>query len=99
MEMLNGVSMLLGADLWQTLIGVFANWIVNYGWAIILFTIALKVVMIPLDILQRKSSQKQARINAAMQPEIQKIKEKYGDDKEKINQAQAKLYQKYNKEK
>ena len=55
MEMLNSVSMLLGANLWQTLIGWFASWIVNYGWAIILFTVCLKLVLTPLDIFFRRS--------------------------------------------
>ena len=51
MEMLN-VSMILGSGLWQSLIGWFGSWIVNYGWAIIVFTICLKLVMVPLDIYQ-----------------------------------------------
>lgn len=95
MEMLN-MSMMLGSDLWQTIIGWFGSWIVNYGWAIIVFTIALKLVMIPLDIFQRVSSQKQTRFMSIMQPEMQALQAKYGNDKEKLNQEQAKLYKKYN---
>ena len=94
MEMLN--SMMLGFDLWQTIIGWFGSWIVNYGWAIIVFTIALKLVMIPLDIFQRVSSQKQSRFMQIMQPEMQALQAKYGNDREKLNQEQAKLYKKYN---
>ena len=95
MEMLN-VSMMLGSDLWQTLIGWFGSWIVNYGWAIIVFTICLKLVMIPLDIYQRVSSQKQTRFMSIIQPEMQALQAKYGNDREKLNQEQAKLYKKYN---
>ena len=94
MEMLN--SMMLGFDLWQTIIGWFGSWIVNYGWAIIVFTIALKLIMIPLDIFQRVSSQKQSRFMQIMQPEMQALQAKYGNDREKLNQEQAKLYKKYN---
>jgi len=94
MEMLN-MNMMLGFDLWQTIIAWFGSWICNYGWAIIVFTIILKLVMIPLDVFQRISSQKQSRVMSIMQPEMQAIQAKYGNDKEKINQEQAKLYQKY----
>jgi len=93
--MLN-VNMLLKADLWTILIEFFSSWIVNYGWTIILFTIALKLVMSPLDIFQRISSQKQSRFMTAMQPEMAALQQKYGDDKQKLNQEQAKLYKKYN---
>ena len=95
MEMLN-MSMMLGSDLWQTIIAWFGSWVTNYGWAIILFTVLLKLVMTPLDIFQRVSSQKQTRFMNIMQPEMKAIQEKYGNDKEKINQEQAKLYKKYN---
>ena len=96
MEMLNNVSMLLDADLWQTLIGVFANWIVNYGWAIILFTVCLKLVLSPLDIFQRISSSKQQKVMSRMQPELAAIQQKYGNNREKLNQETAKLYKKHN---
>ena len=96
MEMLNSVSMLLDADLWQTLIGVFANWITNYGWAIILFTICLKLVLSPLDIFQRISSSKQQKVMSSMQPELAAIQQKYGNNREKLNQETAKLYKKHN---
>ena len=96
MEMLNSVSMLLGADLWQTLIGWFASWIVNYGWAIILFTVCLKLVLTPLDIFQRVSSSKQQKVMSNMQPELAAIQQKYGNNREKLNQETAKIYKKHN---
>lgn len=96
MEMLNSVSMLLGADLWQTLIGLFANWVVNYGWAIILFTVCLKLVLSPLDIFQRVSSSKQQKVMSTMQPELTALQQKYGNNREKLNQETAKLYKKHN---
>lgn len=96
MEMLNNVSMLLSSDLWQTLIGLFAKWVVNYGWAIILFTVALKLVLSPLDIFQRTSSSKQQKVMSRMQPELVAIQQKYGNNKEKLNQETAKLYKKHN---
>ena len=52
--------------------------------------------MVPLDIYQRVSSQKQTRFMSVMQPEMQALQAKYGNDREKLNQEQAKLYKKYN---
>ena len=96
MEMLTNFSMVLGFDLWHTLISWFGSWITNYGWAIIVFTIALKLVMSPLDIYQRISTRKQQKYMGVMQPELQAIQAKYGNDKEKLNQETAKVYKKYN---
>ena len=97
MEMLNNVSMLLAkSDFWTTILSWFSNWIVNYGWAIILFTVCLKLVMSPLDIYQRISSRKQQRFMSVMQPELQALQAKYANDKDKLNQETAKLYKKYN---
>lgn len=96
MEMLNSFSMMLGSDLWTTLITWFSTWVPKYGWTIIVFTIALKLIMSPLDIYQRISSQKQTRFMRVMQPEMAKLQEKYGNDKEKLNQETAKLYKKHN---
>ncbi|MBQ8614997.1 MAG: membrane protein insertase YidC [Clostridia bacterium] len=96
MEMLSNFSLILGFDLWHTLISWFGSWITNYGWAIIVFTIALKLVMSPLDIYQRISTKKQQKYNAVMQPELQAIQAKYANDKEKLNQETAKVYKKYN---
>lgn len=94
--MLNFSTLLAGNNLWTTLINVFAKWIVSYGWAIIVFTIVLKLVLSPLDILQRISSQKQTRVMNAMQPELAALQKKYGNDKDKLNAETNKLYKKYN---
>lgn len=98
MEMLNNIGMMLALndDLWKVLITWFGQLVVNYGWAIILFTVCLKLVMSPLDILQRRTAQKQQRVMTHMQPEMEKLQQRYANDKEKLNQESAKLYKKYN---
>ena len=96
MEMLSNFSLILGFNLWHTIISWFGNWITNYGWAIIVFTIALKLLMSPLDIYQRISTKKQQKFQTAMQPELQAVQAKYANDKEKLNQETAKIYKKYN---
>lgn len=62
----------------------------NYGIAIILFTIVLKLVMFPFSINQQKSMAAQGKL-AAKQKELQK---KYADDKAKYNEELQALYQK-----
>ena len=96
MEMLNNFSLILGFDLWHSLISWFGSWITNYGWAIIVFTIALKLLMSPLDVYQRISTKKQQRFQTAMQPELQAVQAKYANDRERLNQETAKVYKKYN---
>ncbi len=61
----------------------------NYGWTIVLFTIIIKLVLIPLNIKQQKSMKK----TQALQPRLAKLQEKYAQDKEKLSQETMKLYQ------
>ncbi|MBI2953784.1 MAG: membrane protein insertase YidC [Chloroflexi bacterium] len=60
----------------------------NYGLAIIVFTIAVKLVLLPLTIKQIKSSKAMMEI----QPQIQALQKKYGKDREKLMQEQMRLY-------
>ncbi len=54
----------------------------NIGLAIILFTIVVNLLMLPLTIKQQKFS----KLSAKMQPEIQKIQEKYKNKKDQDSQ-------------
>ncbi|TFH04389.1 MAG: membrane protein insertase YidC [Spirochaetales bacterium] len=60
----------------------------NYGIAIIILTMIVKLALWPLT---RKSYESNARMQA-VQPKMQEIKEKYKDDTAKQNEAMAKLY-------
>lgn len=60
----------------------------NYGVALLFFTVIIKLVLLPLTIKQLKSTQKMQEI----QPEIQKMQQRYKNDKEKLNQEMMKLY-------
>lgn len=61
----------------------------NYGLAIIIFTIIIRLLMVPLTIKQYRSTAKMQEI----QPQQQEIQKKYKNDKEKLNQEMMKLYQ------
>jgi len=63
----------------------------NYGVAIILLTVLIKVLFWPLA---HKSAQSMKTMQK-LQPKLQKIKEKYGDDKERLNRELMQLYKTY----
>ena len=72
------------------LLRFFYNLIPNYGVAIILLTILIKVVLFPFT---RKSYQSTAKM-AALSPQLNELKEKYKDNPNKLNQETAALYKK-----
>lgn len=63
----------------------------GYGLAIILFTIIMRLALLPLDLKSRKANQKMQEI----QPLINEINQKYKNDPEKKNKKTMELYQKY----
>ena len=67
------------------------NIVGNYGLAIITFTLLIKLVLYPLTAKQTRSMREMQEI----QPEMQKIKEEYEDDKEKQQEAMMELYQEH----
>ena len=75
------------------LFGYILNWLYglvnNYGVAIIIFSVLLRVILIPITIKQQKSMKKSAMIQEKM-AEIQK---KYKNNPEKLNQETIELYQ------
>jgi YidC/Oxa1 family membrane protein insertase len=60
----------------------------NYGIAIILLTILVRVVLYPLTAKQARSMIAMQRV----QPEIKKLQAKYKDDKQKLNEEMMKFY-------
>ena len=81
---------------WEKIIMAFHNGIPNYAWAIIVFTLVLKIVMLPLDFFNRKISAKNTKVQALVQPEVEKLQKKYGNNKQMLNQKTMELYKKYN---
>lgn len=67
------------------------NFTNNFGWAIVVFTILVRLCMLPLTIKQNKSMEAMNKV----QPELAKLQKKYANDKEKLNEETMKLYQKY----
>ena len=60
----------------------------NYGIAIIIVTVLMRIIIFPLTLKQEKSMKKMR----GLQPELEKIKEKYKDNPQEYQQKTAELY-------
>jgi len=75
-----------------SLLKAFYSLFHNWGLAIICLTIVVRSALFPLSIKQARGAAKMQ----AIQPEIAALKEKYGNDKEKLARAQMELFRKHN---
>ena len=80
------------ANLFGYLLNFIYNLIGNYGWAIIIFSIVIKLIMLPLSIKQQKTLKK----NSKLQEKMKEIQFKYKNDPERLNQATMQLYKEEN---
>lgn len=64
----------------------------NYGLAIVLFTIIIKIVLLPLTLKQTNSMKKMNEL----QPQLQELQKKYKNNKEKLNEKMMQLYRENN---
>lgn len=62
----------------------------NWGLAIVLVVVILKLLLYPLSEMQYRSMAKLRKL----QPRIEELKNRYGEDRQKFNQAMLELYQK-----
>lgn len=76
------------ANLFGYLLNFLYNIFNNYGIAIIIFSVILRIILIPITISQQKSMKK----NAAMQEKMNEIQKKYKNNPEKLNQETIDLY-------
>ena len=66
----------------------------NYGWTVVVFTVFLKILMLPLDFWQRYAARKSALKMQQMQPIIEGIDKRYGANTQRANEEKQKLYKK-----
>jgi YidC/Oxa1 family membrane protein insertase len=64
--------------------------VANYGWSIILFTLLVRIVLMPLEVKSRKGMLKMQKL----QPQLTALQKKYANDKQKLSQKQSELYKK-----
>lgn len=68
----------------------FADWLWGqYGLSILVVTIIIRIIVLPLNLKQYRSS----KAMQALQPELKKIQEKYKDDRQKQQEETMKLFQ------
>ncbi len=66
----------------------FHGWAGNWGVAIILLTVVIKLIFFPLSAASYRSMAKMKLVT----PKLTKLREQYGDDRVKMNQAMMELY-------
>lgn len=76
------------ANIFGYLLNFIYNFVNNYGLAMIIFTIVIKLVMLPLSIKQQKMLKKSTKL----QEKMKILQFKYKNDPEKLNQEMMNLY-------
>ncbi len=80
------------SDIIQVPFGYLMDWLYvlthNYGVALIIFSIAVQLVMLPMTAKSKKSMMKMSRL----QPQLQELQRRYADDPQRQNQALQELY-------
>ena len=80
------------ANIFGYVLNFMNNFVGNYGLAIILFTVLIKIIMLPLSIKQQRTMKKSAKL----QEQIKVLQFKYKNDPEKLNREMMDLYKKEN---
>ena len=78
----------LFANIFGYLLAFLYNIVNNYGIAIILFTVIIKLILLPLSIKQQRTMKKSTELNEKMKV----IQFKYKNDPEKLNQEIMNMY-------
>ncbi len=64
------------------------NWTGNYGVAVILFALVVKLIMLPFQLKSKKSMMRTSR----MTPRLKELEKKFGNDQQRYQQEMSKLY-------
>ena len=80
------------SDLIRVPFGYLLDWLYmftnNYGLALILFSLIVKLVLLPMSVKSKKSMLKMSRLS----PQVKALEAKYGDDKQKYQMAVQQMY-------
>lgn len=79
------------AEILSIFIRPIYQFIGNYGWTIIIFTVLLKLVTLPFTIKSQKSMARMQQV----QPLINEVQRKYANNREKMQEELMKIYDKY----
>jgi YidC/Oxa1 family membrane protein insertase len=77
-------------------LGLLLNYIYgivnNYGLSIVVFTLIIKLVLLPLTLKQTQSMKQMQELN----PKLKELQKKYAHDKQKLNEKTMELYRQHN---
>ena len=76
---------------WAALILGLFDFIKDYGWRIVLFTLILKLLLSPLDIYQRVAMRKNQRITERLKPDLEKLEKQYSSNPKVLQAKKAEL--------
>ena len=76
------------ADFFRWAIDLIYGFVGSYGWTIVIVTIIMRIVVLPLDIKQRKNMRHQQKVA----PQLEALKAKYKNDPATLNKKQQELY-------
>lgn len=96
MDLLNAITLVKPTGFWPNIIFGMEGAVKNYALSLILVTIIIKLVMVPLDFVNRYTSKKSSRKQAEIKPELDKVNAKYANDKNMQNQKTMELYKSHN---
>ena len=75
-------------QIFGSFLNVIYSFVGNYGVAIIIMTVLVRIVTLPIMQRQMKSMERMR----ALQPQLKELQEKYKDDRQKLSEAQMKMY-------
>ena len=73
------------------ILGFIYQLVQNYGLSLIIFTVLIKLLLLPLGLKQQKATTKMQQV----QPKLQEIQAKYANDQQKLSEETMKLYKEY----
>ena len=78
------------SGLFQSILEWIFRWVGNYGWSVVVFTLFIRLLMLPFDIKSKKSMRAMQKV----QPKVLALQKKYANDKDKLNLKLNELYRK-----
>lgn len=79
-QLISSASIKAPTGLWAIILNWIEKGVVNYGWVIILFTLLIKVCLMPLDFLVKFSTKKTTLAQQKLAPQLARINNKYQND-------------------
>ena len=73
------------------ILGFIYGFVDNYGWSLVIFTVLVKLLLLPLGLKQQKATIKMQQV----QPKMLELQNKYANDKQKLSEETMKLYKEY----